>query len=94
MVEPYELIRRNITIYGPGLIFVSVLRESGTVSDRHESNSCRASDGDEVRQSELIFRPIPCKRMQRKVWRPIRTQTSLSSSQSPVNTPQDGQPYR
>ena len=44
MVEPYELIRRNVTIYGPGLIFVSVLRENGTVSDRYESNSCRASD--------------------------------------------------
>ena len=45
-------------------------------------------------QSELIFRPIPCKRMQRSVWRPMRTQTGLSSSQSLVNTPQDGQPYR
>ena len=82
MVEPYELIRRNITIYGPGLIFVSVLREiNGTIETKSE-------------QSELIFRPIPCKRMQRNVWRPIRTQTGLSSSQSLVNTPQDGQPYR
>ena len=45
-------------------------------------------------QSELIFRPIPCKRMQRNIWRPMRTQTGLSSSQSLVNTPQDGQPYR
>ena len=44
MVEPYELIRRNITIYGDGLIFVSVLRENGTVSDRYDSDSCRASD--------------------------------------------------
>ena len=56
MVEPYELIRRNITIYGPGLIFVSVLREiNGTIETKSE-------------QSELIFRPIPCKRMQRNVW--------------------------
>ena len=36
-------------IYRPGLRFVSVLYEDGTVSDRYESNSCRVSDQDEVK---------------------------------------------
>ena len=37
-------------IYGPGLSFLSVLYENGTVSDRYESNSCRVSDRDEVKR--------------------------------------------
>ena len=36
-------------IYGPGLRFVSVLHENGTVSDRYGNNSCRVSDRHEVR---------------------------------------------
>ena len=37
-------------IYGPGLRFVICFTdENGTVSDRHESNSRRISDQDEVR---------------------------------------------
>ena len=37
-------------------------------------------------RSEFIFRPVPCKRMKRNVWRPIRTHTGLSSSRSHINT--------
>ena len=37
-------------------------------------------------RSEFIFRPVPCKRMKRNVWRPIRTRT-MSSSRSRVITP-------
>ena len=33
-------------------------------------------------RSEFIFRPVPCKRMKRNVWRPIRTHAGLSSSGS------------
>ena len=33
-------------------------------------------------RSKFIFRPFPCKRMKRNVWRPIRTHTGLSSSHS------------
>lgn len=42
-------------IYGPGLRFVSVLHENGTVSDRYESNSCRVSDPHEVRLVGVYF---------------------------------------
>ena len=45
MMEPYE----ETCYYGPGLRFVSVLHENGTVSDRYENNSCRVSDRHEVR---------------------------------------------
>ena len=38
-------------------------------------------------RSEFIIRPVPCKRMKRNVWRPIRTHTGLSSSQYHLNTP-------
>ena len=37
--------------------------------------------------SEVIFRPFLCKRMKRNVWRPIRTHSGLSLSQSHVITP-------
>ena len=37
-------------------------------------------------RSEFIFRPVPCKRMKRNVWRPIWTRT-MSSSRSHVITP-------
>ena len=40
-------------IYGPGLRFVSVLHENGTVSDRYGNNSCRVSDRHEVRPLQL-----------------------------------------
>ena len=33
-------------------------------------------------RSEFIFRPVPCKRMKRNVWRAIRTHTGLSPSRS------------
>ena len=46
MMEPY--MKKHV-IYGPGLSFVSVLHENGTVSDRYENNSCPVSDRDEVR---------------------------------------------
>ena len=46
MMEPYE---ETCYLYGPGLRFVSVLLENGTVSDRYENNSCRVSDRHEVR---------------------------------------------
>ena len=45
MMEPYE----ETCYLGPGLRFVSVLHENGTVSDRYENNSCRViSDRHEV----------------------------------------------
>ena len=40
-------------------------------------------------RSQFIFRPVPCKRMKRNVWRLIRTHTGLSSSRSHINTPLD-----
>ena len=33
---------------------------------------------------QFIFLPVPCERMKRNVWRPIRTHTGLSSSRSDV----------
>ena len=33
-------------------------------------------------RSEFIFRPVPCKRMKRNVWRPIRTHAGLNTSRS------------
>ena len=38
-------------------------------------------------RSEFVFRPVPCKRMKRNVWRAIRTHTGLSSSRSHGITP-------
>ena len=38
-------------------------------------------------RSEFVFRPVPCKRMKRNVWRAIRTHTGPSSSRSHVITP-------
>ena len=38
-------------------------------------------------RSKFIFRPAQSKCIKRNVWRPIQTQTGLSSSQSHVNTP-------
>ena len=61
-------------IYGPGLRFVSVLHENGTVSDRYENNSCRVSDRhDRTGLSSFLGRSVPCKRMKRNVRRAIRT---------------------
>ena len=36
---------KKYAIYVPGLIFVSVLHENGTVSDQYESNSCLSQAG-------------------------------------------------
>ena len=38
-------------------------------------------------QSELIVRPVSCKRIKRNVWGSIRTHLGLSSSRSHVYTP-------
>ena len=38
-------------------------------------------------RSEFVFRPVPCKRMKRNVWRAIRTHTCPSASRSHVITP-------
>ena len=39
-----EQLTKKHAIYGPGLKFVFVLHENGTVSDRCENNWCRVSD--------------------------------------------------
>ena len=76
-------------IYGPGLRFVSILHENGTVSDRYEVTRVGSATDMKSNRSEFIFRPVPCKRMKRSAWRPIRTHTGLSSSRSHVITPLD-----
>ena len=48
-------IRRNILFMDPVWDSFFVLYENGTVSDRHESNSCRVSDRDEVRPVWVHF---------------------------------------
>ena len=79
------------TIYGPGVIFVSVLHVNGTISHRHE-NRLVTSVGSPTETksdwSEFIFRLVPCitKRMKRNVWRPTRTHAGLRLSLSLVNT--------
>ena len=62
------------TIYGPGVIFVSVLilHVNGTVSHRHESRlvtSVGSPTETKSDWSEFIFKPVPCitKRMKRNV---------------------------
>ena len=80
-------IQRNIVFCGPALRFVSVFHENGTVSDRYENNSCRVSDRHEVRPLWVRFRPVPCKRMKRNVWRAIRTHTGPSLPRSHVINP-------
>ena len=52
-------------IYGPGLRFVSVLHENGTVSDRYEIARVGSATDTKLDRSEFVFRPVPCKRMKR-----------------------------
>ena len=77
-------------IYGPGLRFVSVLHESGTVSDWYENKSCRVSDTPKSDRSEFIFRPAPCKCIKRNVLRPVQTRLDyqpLFGKTSPHSSP-------
>ena len=48
-------IRKNMLFMDPVWDSFFVLYENGTVSDRHESNSCRVSDRDEVRPVWVHF---------------------------------------
>ena len=68
-------IRRNMLFMDP------VQSQTGTKVTRVGSATDMQSG-----RSEFIFRPVPCKRMKRNVWRPIRTRT-MSSSRSRVITP-------
>ena len=71
-------------IYGPGLRFFFVLMYMRTVRSQTGTKVTRVGSATEMKsdRSEFIFRPIQCKHMKRNVWRPIRTHTGLSSSQS------------
>ena len=60
----------------------TVQSQAGSKITRDGSATDTKSD-----RSEFVFRLVPCKRMKRNVWRPIRTQTGLSSSRSHVITP-------
>ena len=71
-------------IYGPGLRFFFVLMYMRTARSQTGTKVTRVGSATEMKsdRSEFIFRPIQCKHMKRNVWRPIRTHTGLSSSQS------------
>ena len=86
-MEPYM---KKHAIYGPGLRFVSVLPENGTVSDWYENKSCRVSDTPKSDRSEFIFRPAPCKCIKRNVLRPVQTRLDyqpLFGKTSPHSSP-------
>ena len=86
-MEPYM---KKHAIYRPGLRFVSVLHENGTVSDWYENKSCRVSDTPKSDRSEFIFRPPPCKCIKRNVLRPVQTRLDyqpLFGKTSPHSSP-------
>ena len=60
-----------------------------TVQSRTVTKITRVGSATDTRsdRSEFVFRPVPCKRMKRNVWRAIRTHTGPSSSRSHVITP-------
>ena len=82
-------IRRNMLFMDPVWDSFFVLYENGTVRSQTGTKVTRVRSATEMKsdRSEFIFRSVPCKRMKRNVWRPIRTHTALSSSQFHVNTP-------
>lgn len=57
------------------------MRTVGSQSGSKVTHVGSATETMSVR-SEFIFRPVPCKRMKRNVWRPIRSRAGLSSSGS------------
>ena len=84
MIEPYEETRYLWTrseIRSP-FYRRTVQSQTGTKITRVGSATDTKSD-----RSKFTFRPVPCKRMKRNVWRLIRTHTGLSSFQSHVITP-------
>ena len=89
MVEPYKRTRTCYLWTRSEIRFLfymtTVQSETGTKVTRVRSATEMKSD-----RSEFTFRSVPCKRMKRNVWRPIRTHTGLSSSQSHENTPSSG----
>ena len=60
-----------------------------TVQSRTITKITRVGSATDTRsdRSEFVFRPVPCKRMKRNVWRAIRTHTGPSSCRSHVITP-------
>ena len=64
MVEPYE----ETCYYGPGLRFVSVLH-IGTVQSQIRTKVTHVGLATNMKSewSEFIFRPVPCKHMERNV---------------------------
>ena len=74
MVEPYE----ETCYYGPGLrhLFPFYVR---TVQSQIRTKVTHVGLATNMKSewSEFIFRPVPCKHMERNVWRPIRTHTGL-----------------
>ena len=77
MVEPYEgtcyLWTRS------EIRFLFYMRTVRTQTGTKVTSVGSATEMKSYR-SEFIFRAVPCKRMKRNVWRPIRTPTGLSSS--------------
>ena len=76
MVEPYEGTCHLWTRSEIRFLFYmrTVRSQTGAKVTRVGSETEMKSD-----RSEFIFRSVPCKRMKRNVWRPIRTHTGLSS---------------
>ena len=78
-------IRRNILSMDPVLgSFPFYMR---TVQSQTGNLSVGSATDTKSDCSEFVFRPVPCKRIKRNVWRAIRTHTGLSSSRSHVITP-------
>ena len=80
-------IRRNMPFMDPVWdLFPFYMR---TVQSQTGTKVTRVGSATDTKSgwSEFIFRPVPCKRMKRNVWRPIWTHTGLSSSRSHVITP-------
>ena len=75
---------KEYAIYGPGLRFGFCFTCMRTVRSQTGTKVTCVGSTTEMKSdwSEFIFRPVPCKRMKRNVWRPIRTHTGLSSSHS------------
>ena len=80
-------IRRNMLFMDP--VWDLFPFYMGTVQSRTGTKITRVGSATDTKsdRSEFVFRPVPCKRMKRNVWRAIRTHTGPSSSQSHVITP-------
>ena len=80
-------IRRNMLFMDP--VWDSFPFYMRTVQSQTGPKVTRVGSATDTKsgRSEFIFKPVPCKRMKRNVWGPIRTHTGLNSSRSHVITP-------